>query len=129
MINFAIRCVKRNPFLYNLAKRILANLNHKKSIALKEKKLTYFAFVLKDLEELPKIKEKYEKIRRFDTKLFILIDNPSYNILMHKFIRDNNDICFSSLDYFKRYDAKISNNRIIWFDLSADNTKILDCFS
>lgn len=127
MINYIIRFIKRNPFLYNLAKRVNGILSRNKKAPVRETELIFYGFVLTDFNQLEEFKAKYEKIKRFDTKLFILINNPSYNILMHRIIRENPDICFSSFDYFKRYGAKMTNHRITWLNLTAEDGEILNC--
>lgn len=126
MMNYIIRFVKKSPFLYNLAKKVTGKSTPTKKAPVREAEVIFYGFVLTDFNQLEEFKAKYEKIKRFDTKLFILINNPSYNILMHRIIRENPDICFSSFDYFKRYGAKMTTHKIAWLNLTAEKEEILN---
>ena len=126
MINLIIRLIKKSPFLYNLAKKVNRLLNRNNSVPKREKYVTYYGFIMKNLEELPLIKEKYKNLQKYNTNLFILVDNPSYNIIMHKIIRENPEICFASFDYFKTHQAKLSNYRIMWLNYTDADIQLLD---
>ncbi len=127
MITFIIRFVKKNPFLYNLAKRVNGRLNRNSIPAVsKNVTSTYYAYIIKNLNELETVKKKYEDLQKYNTKLFVLVDNPNYNIMMHKLIRENPDISFASFDYFKKYSAKLTNNNFMWLNYSETDGQLLD---
>lgn len=126
MINLIIRFIKKNPFLYNLAKRVNRFLKRNNDATKRVVEINYYGFIIKTLEELKIAKQKYAVLKKYNTKLLILIDNPSYNIIMHRLIRENPDICFASFDYFRRYRAKFAYNKIIWLNFTDDNLELLD---
>ena len=126
MINSIIRLLKKIPFLYNLAKKVNSILNKKNTVAKNQVYIIHYGFILKNLEELEAIKEKYKSLQKYNTKLFVLVDNPSYNIIMHKLIKENPDISFASFDYFKRYHAKFSNYRVMWLNYTDADSELLD---
>ncbi len=127
MINSIIRLVKKSPFLYNLAKKVNRMLNPKAFISsAPETDLIFYAYILKSPDELATIRKKYQGLQKYNTKLFILVDNPNYNIILHKLIRENPDICFASSNYFERYHKKLSNNKIIWLNYTESQSKLLD---
>ena len=126
MVNLLIRFVKKSPFLYNLAKRINRILNRNNTVPKREKYITYYCYIMKDLSELTAIKEDYSNLQKYNTKLFILINNTSYNIIIHKIIRENPDICFADFDYFKKYQAKLSNYKMMWLNFTNKDRILLD---
>ena len=126
MINFLIRLVKKSPFLYNLEKKINRLLKRNTAAPKREKYITYYCYIMKNLNELDAIKENYKNLQKYNTKLFILINNPSYNIIINKIIRENPDICFADLDYFKKYQAKLSNYRMMWLNYTDKDSILLN---
>lgn len=126
MINAIIRFIKKSPFLYNLAKKVNRVFRKYDNVPKPGKKIIYYGYIMRDEAELPAIREDYNSIAKFDTKLFILIDNPEYNLKMHKFIRENPDICFANFDYFERHHFKFSVLRIMWMNFSKEDRKILE---
>ncbi len=126
MINVIIRFVKKSPFLYNLAKKVNRLLRRNSAVPKRQVVVNYYGFIMKNLDELPIFRKKYESLQKHNTKLFILVDNPSYNIIMHKLIRENPDICFASFDYFKRHHAKLSNYKIMWLNYTDADSQLLD---
>lgn len=128
MKNKLIQFVKKHPFLYNLAKKINRKFN---KVPVKVDYVTnviYYTYILKKEEELPLIKKHFNKLKKENTKLFIVVDNKEYNKYIHKFIRENINILFASLDYFKTYHKNLNANRIILLDYNQDytNMEILD---
>ena len=127
MINYIILFIKKNPFLYNLAKKI--NARFKKTddsdfTGIPE--IIYYAYIMKNPDELNIIKEKYENLQKYNTKLFVLIDNINCDIMMHKLIRENPDICFASSNYFKKHRAKLLNHKLMWLNYTEQDVEMLD---
>ena len=126
--NKIIQFIKKHPFLYNLAKKF----NRKtESIPVKIDYVTntiYYTYLLKKEEELPLIKKHYNAIRKDNTRLFVIVDNAEYNKYMHKFIRENVNVLFASLDFFKTYHKNLNANRLVMLDYHQDmsNTEVLD---
>ena len=116
MKNKIIRFIKNHPFLNNLAKKINRRLKvtpPKKSYS---SDYIYYAYILKEAGELNKIKEHYKKIERENTKLFVIVDNEEYSQYIHKFIRENVNILFASMQYFKKYNKKLKLNKYLLLD-------------
>lgn len=116
MKNKIIRFIKNNPLLYNIAKKINRSLKitpPKKSYS---SDYIYYTYILKEAGELNKIKEHYKKIERENTKLFIIVDNEENCKYIHKFIRENVNILFASMQYFKKYNKKLKLNKYLLLD-------------
>lgn len=116
MKNKIIRFIKNHPFLYNLAKKINRRLKvtpPKKSYS---SDYIYYAYILKEAGELNKIKEHYKRIERENTKLFVIVDNEEYSQYIHKFIRENVNILFASMQYFEKYNKKLKLNKYLLLD-------------
>lgn len=120
MKNKIIQFVKKHPFLYNMAKRINRNLKRMPIRVSYTTNTFFYTYVMKDKEELELIKKHYKGIKKYNTKLLIVIDNPKYNICINKFIRENIDVLFASLDYFKIYHEEIKANRLLILDYNKD---------
>lgn len=124
MINIIIRIVKKSPFLYNLAKKI----NRKRNpmpLPKTNKSILYYSYIMKEESDLEKIKENYSQIKKYNSKLFILVKNESLNLSLHKFIRKNPDICFASFDYFKKYRSFLSCFKAIWINIADEDRELL----
>lgn len=127
MINYIILFIKKNPFLYNLAKKINAKLNktdYSDFTGIPE--IIYYAFIMKNPDELSAIKENYKNLQKYNTKLFVLVDNPDCDIIMHKLIRENPDISFASAHYFKKHRAKLLNHKLLWLNYTDSDVEMLD---
>ena len=125
MINFIIRLIKKIPFLYNLANKIVKKIKKKGVSPKSTTNIIYYGYILKNLDELLIIKEKYKNLQKHNTKLLVLVDNSKCNILMHKLIRENPKTNFASSDYFEKYHAKLSD-RIVWLNYTEEDSKLLD---
>ena len=113
MKNKIIRFIKNHPLLYNLAKKI----NRKFKVTPPKKSYSsdyiYYTYILKEAGELNKIKEHYKRIERENTKLFVIVDNEEYSQYIHKFIRENVNILFASMQYFEKYNKKLKLNKYL----------------
>ncbi len=116
MKNEIIKFIKKHPFLYNLAKKINRKLKVIPPKNSYSSDYVYYTYILKKEEELNKVKEHYRKIEKENTKLFIIVDNEEYCKYIHKFIRENVNILFASMQYFKRYNKKLKLNKYILLD-------------
>lgn len=126
MVNKIIAFIKKSPFLYNLAKRVNRAFAKTSNVPKKAAAFSYYVYIMKSEDELDKIIEHYNEIKKFNTKLFVLVDNKKLNILIHKFIRENPDICFASFDYFKKYRSKLSNYRVMWLNYTDADRQLLN---
>lgn len=120
MKNKMIQFIKKHPSLYNLAKKINRKLNRVPIKVDYVTRILYYTYIMKNQGELELIRNHYNNIRKQNTKLFIIVDNIELNKYMHKYIRENTDIMFTSLDYFKRYNKTISSNKMILLDYKKD---------
>lgn len=120
MKNKIIQFVKNHPFLYNLAKKFNRKLNRVPVKVDYVTRIIYYTYTMKSEEDLEKIRKHYSTIKKLNTKPFVIIDNNELNKFIHKYIRENTDIMFASLDYFKKYHKLLSANRMILLDFNKD---------
>lgn len=116
MKNKLIKFVKNNPFLYNLAKKINRKLKRIPPKQDYHSNVILYTYLMNNKEELDLIKNHYNSIKTDKSKLFIIITNIECQQYMHKFIRDNLDILFADLNYFKKYQRKIIMDRMLLLD-------------
>ena len=127
MINHIILFIKKNPFLYNLARKIVEKFKKTdESDFTGIPEVIYYAYIMKNPDELSFIRGKYENLQKYNTKLFVLVDNSDCNISMHRLIRENPDISFAASDYFKRHQAKLLNHKLMWLNYTDSDTEMLD---
>lgn len=128
MKNKIIQFVKNHPFLYNLAKKFNRKLNRVPVKVDYVTRIIYYTYTMKSEEDLEKIRKHYSTIKKLNTKPFVIIDNNELNKFIHKYIRENTDIMFASLDYFKKYHKLLSANRMILLDFNKDyeNEELLE---
>ena len=118
-----IKFIKKRPFLYNLAKKVKRKLDR---ISPKEgypSKVIFYTYFMKDKEELELIKKHYQAIKTDKSKLLIIITNVECQQYIHKFIRENLDILFADLNYFKKYQKKMTMDRILLLDYHQEKEK------
>lgn len=120
-----IKFIKRHPYLYNLAKKVNRRLNRIPPKQEEQSNIVYYTYMLENKEELEMIKEHYKKIQANKSKLFVIIDNPREQVNMHKWIRENLDILFADLNYFKKYRKKMLLDRIVLLDYKVQEQKEL----
>lgn len=120
MKNKIIQFVKNHPFLYNLAKKFNRKLNRVPVKVDYVTRIIYYTYTMKNEEDLEKIRKHYSTIKKLNTKPFVIIDNNELNKYIHKYIRENTDMMFASLDYFKKYHKLLSANRMILLDFNKD---------
>lgn len=120
MKNKIIKYVKKHPFLYNLAKKVNRRLNRVPVKVDYVTKSIYYTYIMKNQGELELIKNNYASIKKLNTKLFVIIDNKDLNKFIHKYIRENTNIQFASMDYFKKYHKTINANRMVVLDYNKD---------
>lgn len=118
--NAIVKLIKKVPFLYNLAKKVV----NKKNKSLSYNNITnndvYYIYIMKQEEELNEIKQHYDEIKKENSKLAIIVDDKdSYNY-MHKIIRENINISFMDLQYFKTYNKKINVSKYILLDYKSN---------
>ena len=127
MRGMLVKFVKKHRRLYNLAKKVNRRLNR-----LSPKKIYsvdryyYYTYTLKELNELELIKEHYNKIKKINTKLLVIIDNPSIACKITKLISENTDVLFTDLGYYQRYEKGFSMDKIILLDYHLDAHGVLD---
>ena len=120
MKNKIIQFVKNHPFLYNLAKKFNRKLNR---VPVKVDYITrniYYTYTMQSEDNLNTIRENYNRIKKPWTKLFIVIDNNELNKNIHRYIRENTDIMFASLDYFRKYHKTINAGRMVLLDFNKN---------
>ena len=120
MKNKIIQFVKNHPFLYNLAKKFNRKLNRVPVKVDYVTRIIYYTYTMKSEEDLEKIRKHYSTIKKLNTKPFVIIDNNELNKFIHKYIRENTDIMFASLDYFKKYHKTLSASRMVLLDFNKD---------
>lgn len=127
--NSIIAFIKKNPFLYNLAKKVNRKLSNNQTAYKRNPSYLYYGYIIKSEEELSAVTEHYNSVKRYDTHMICITYNPECNLAIHRLIRENPDICFMSFDYFKRYHLKFSNYRIIWLNYTDEYSEILNYIS
>ena len=120
-----IKIIKKSPFLYNLAKKVNQILNKKPEVQKYESKTIYYTYMLNEEKELDLIKEHYKKIKEANSRLFVINTNPKNRINMHSWIRNNLDVSFADINYFKKYQTKLSTERMIILDYKSDKEQEL----
>lgn len=125
MKNKLIKFIKKHPYLYNLAKKVNRRLNRIAPKQEYQSKYIYYTYMLEDENELEKIKKHYQEVKTDISKLFIIITNPKYQPIIHRWIRDNQNILFADLNYFKKYKKKMSLDKMILLDYKTQNQKEL----
>lgn len=120
MKNKIIQFVKNHPFLYNLAKKFNRKLNRVPVKVDYVTRIIYYTYTMKSEEDLEKIRKHYSTIKKQNTKPFVIIDNKELNKFIHKYIRENTDMMFASLDYFKKYHKTLSASRMVLLDFNRD---------
>lgn len=121
MKNKLIKFVKKHPYLYNLAKkvnRILKKIPPKQEY---QSNTVYYTYMLENEEELELIKKHYQMIKTDKSKLFIVVNNPKYQLNINKWIRKNLDILFADLNYFKKYRKNMLIDKVILLDYKMQN--------
>ncbi|MBR7133814.1 MAG: hypothetical protein IKD04_09820 [Clostridia bacterium] len=126
MINAIIQFIKRTPFLYNLAKKANRVLRENDNTPELKKEIIYYGYIMRDEAQLSAIIEDYNSIAKFDTRLFVLIDNPEYKLKIHQFIRENPEISFADLGYFERHRFKLSISKIVWINFTKEDRRLLE---
>ena len=125
MKNKLIKFIKKHPYLYNLAKKVNRRLNRISPKQEYQSKYIYYTYMLEDEKELEKIKKHYQEVKTDISKLFIINTNPKYQPIMHQWIRDNQNILFADLNYFKKYKRKMLLDKVILLDYKTQNQKEL----
>lgn len=125
MKNKLIKFIKKHPYLYNLAKKVNRRLNRISPKQEYQSKYIYYTYMLEDEKELEKIKKHYQEVKTDISKLFIINTNPKYQPIMHQWIRDNQNILFADLNYFKKYKKKMLLDKAILLDYKTQNQKEL----
>lgn len=120
MKNKIIQFIKKHPFLYNLAKKFNRKLNRVPVKVDYVSRAIYYTYIMKNQGEIELIRNNYNHIKKQNTKLLIIVDNKDLNKYIHKYIRENTDILFASLDYFKKYHKTISASRMILLDYNKN---------
>ena len=121
-----VKFVKKHRRLYNLAKKINRKFN-----GLSPKKIYnvdsfyYYAYTLKAVDELDLIKNHYGEIKKINTKLLVIIDNPSIACRITKLINDNPSVLFTDLGYYKNYEMKFNLDKVVLLDYRMDAQNIL----
>ncbi len=124
MTDLIIGFIKKHPFLYNLAKRLTGR--SRRSAAPQRGAVTFYGFVMNDLARLDSIKSEYEKIKKYNTSLFILVNDKNLKLCINRLIRENPDICFADFDYFRKYNKRLSLSGIVWIDYSTAQRELLE---
>ena len=120
MKNKIIKFIKNHKFLYNLAKKFNRRFNRVPVKVDYVTRIIYYAYTMKNQGEIELIRKHYNNIKKYDTRPLIIVDNKDLNKYIHKYIRENTDIMFASLDYFKKYHKNINANRVVLLDYKKD---------
>lgn len=120
-----IKLVKKHPYLYNLAKKVNRKLNRIPPKQEYQSKIIYYTYILEEEKELELIKEHYQSIRTDKSKLFVILTNPKYQLDMNKWIRNNLDILFADLNYFKKYHKKMLLDKVTLIDYKMQKQREL----
>lgn len=118
-----IKFIKKHPFLYNLAKKVKSKLDRIPPKENYQSKVVFYTYFMKDKEELELIKKHYQSIKTDKSKLFIIITSIECQQYIHKFIRENLDILFADLNYFKKYQKKMTMDRILLLNYHQEKEK------
>ena len=81
------------------------------------------SFYYNQLDQYGKI--IYDAIKNNNSKLFIIIKNKDYQIEMNRIMRENLDILFADLNYFKNYQKKLKLGNLLLLDYRNDYNDIL----
>ena len=103
MKNIIIKFIKKHRSLYNLAKKVNRRLNRIQGNSYVNSNIIFYAYIMKNNKDLELIKKHYQKVKRYNTKLLVLIDNYECSKKIHRYIRENVGISFASIDYFRAY--------------------------
>ncbi len=126
MKNMIIKFIKKHRSLYNLAKKVNRKLNRIQGTTSINCNYILYAYVMKDKKDLDLIKKHYMNIKRYNTKLFILIDNYECSKKIHQYIRENIGILFASVDFFRTYHKQFRADKIVFLSYkNSDNEEIL----
>lgn len=120
MKNKIIKFIKNHKFLYNLAKKFNRRFNRVPVKVDYVTRIIYYAYTMKNQGEIELIRKHYNNIKKYDTRPLIIVDNKDLNKYIHKYIKENTDIMFASLDYFKKYHKNINANRVVLLDYKKD---------
>lgn len=115
MKKIIVKLIKKNPFIYKKAILIHQKFILKKT-ARKKSLYKYICYTLNNIDELEKIKEHYDLIKKQNTKLVIIINNPNYNLQLHTLIEANPKIIFISYDYIEKYNKTLNLGNSIFID-------------
>lgn len=121
-----IGIVKKNKFLYNLAKKVnrkLGNIPPKKEYKTSNK--IYFTYILENTNDIDKIKEHYDSIKNEKSILLIVIDDIAISKNIHKLMRQYDDILFSDANYFKNYNKNFPFEKIVLIDYKSKPSSFL----
>lgn len=116
-----IKFIKKNPFLYNLGKKVNQILNKTNKVQKNNSDTIYYTYILDDENELETIKEHYKNNRKDNTKLLIINTNPENKIKIHFWMRNNLDISFADINYFKKYKTKMLLEKMELVNYKNDN--------
>lgn len=116
-----IKFIKKNPFLYNLGKKVNQILSKTNKVQKNNSDTIYYTYILNDEKELEVIKEHYKKNKKDNSKLLIININPDNNIKIHFWMRNNLDISFADINYFKKYKTKMLLEKMELVNYKNDN--------
>lgn len=123
MKNMIIKFIKKHRSLYNLAKKVNRRLNRIQGNSYVNSNVIFYAYIMKDNKDLELIKKHYRNVKRYNTKLLVLIDNYECSKKIHRYIRENVGISFASIDFFRTYHKELSVNKIVFLDYRDNNNE------
>ena len=127
MKNYLIKLIKKNKYLYSFARKVYYRIWKKPVVKRSNlEEMKYVVYVLKNMDELEKIKEHYSKLKIKDYLLMIIVDNPDYNLNIHELI-SSESCAIVSADYFRRYYKKLNLKNVIILDYkNVDIANLVD---
>lgn len=113
IINF----IKKNPYLYNLAKKTYRLFNKEVDAKVYDDKTIYIGYILNNIDELEKINIHFNKLNINKSEILLFVNNDSINI--NKLMPEYSVV---SINYFKKYHKKYKPKNVFMYDFKEKNT-------
>lgn len=119
-----INAIKKNEFLYAIAKKIYRFLNIN-NINVKDKFLIndayYISYFMREEEDFEKIKNHYNNINLSNKKLLIILIGTKFDLSIHNLFEENTNISFVSVEYMLKYNRRFFPSNLILLDFNKEN--------
>lgn len=110
MKNFAIKFVKKNPILYQGAKKVYRTL-HPARPTVYRSNAWYLVYRISDPEEMADVMIHYNECRNQNTSLVVLV--KGHTLELHGLISAYPGVTFLSEDYYYKYGKQLRLSNII----------------